>query len=155
MRPFSPLSWFVLIGLSLPACASGPEAPPDALVGRWSGSARIVVDFCAADSVPLALSIQSDGTVAGRVGDAELVDATYARNRGPIGRLFKVKTDSIIQGRLVGPLVAAESIERDSIDIPFDLKFGRLDGGFHTSGTKLGPREEGVVSATFSLAKDE
>ncbi|MFG0318409.1 MAG: hypothetical protein ACF8XB_14140 [Planctomycetota bacterium JB042] len=149
VRP--PIPALLLAGL---AACSAPDVPPPELVGAWAGDARVIVEFCEADTIPIRLDIRADGTVTGSVGDAALVDAAYHENRGALGRKLKVATDHIVSGKLDGPLIAAENVTRRAIDIPFDLKFGRLDGGFHSSGAHVGPPSTMKVSGTFALARE-
>ena len=119
----------------------------NALVGHWQGSARIVVDWCKQQRLPVAIDIKSDGSVSGQIGDATLKNGRLSRNRGSIGRKLNLATDYIIKGDLTGPIVSTEGISRSSVSIPFDLTNKTLVGGVHTSGTKFGGKKGGILSA--------
>ena len=147
-----PIHPVLLSSLLLIGCA-GKSAPPVDLIGTWEGQARVIVDYCNKDHLPIQLTILRDGSVSGKIGDSTLVEGRFDRNRGTAGRLFKIKTDYIIAGRLDGPLVAEEQITRESVQLPFNLKYGQLDGGLHTSGSKLGSGDQRILSATFALAR--
>lgn len=63
------------------ACADDDDIAP-AFQGHWTGNARIIVTWCRQTNLSLALDIHSDGTVAGKVGDARLKSGRFERNRG-------------------------------------------------------------------------
>jgi hypothetical protein len=142
----------VLATLSLMLAAMTPlqgadDTVTDALVGHWQGSARIVVDWCQQQRLPVAIDINSDGNVTGKIGDATLKNGRLSRNRGWIGRKMNLATDYIIKGDLTGSLVPTEGVTRSSVSIPFDLTNMTLVGGVHTSGTKFGGKKDGILSA--------
>jgi hypothetical protein len=144
----------ILAALSLMLTATttipaADEAVAHAMVGPWQGSARIVVDWCKQQRLPVAIDIKSDGSVSGKIGDATLKNGRLSRNRGPIGRKLNLATDYIIKGDLTGPIVATEGISRSGVSIPFDLTNNTLVGGVHTSGTKFGEKKDGILSAGF------
>ena len=117
------------------------------MVGHWEGSARIVVDWCKQQHLPVAIDIHSDGSVTGKVGDATLTHGWFTRNRGWIGRKLNLGRDYIIRGDLTGPIIAAEGITRSSVFIPLDLSSDGLVGGINTSGSKFGGKEDTILSA--------
>lgn len=123
------------------------DAVPTDLVGAWTGSAEIVVNWTTQRKLQVHLVIDSAGRVNGTIGDAELVDARVKRNRGALLRALNWKTDWIVIGRLEGPIIAAESIQRERVTVPFNLVKGEIRGGIHTSGSELGRRESGRLSA--------
>ncbi len=82
----------------------------------------------AADKVHMQLTIQSDGTVEGLVGDARFVDATCTLNRGDLGRKLNVKTDFIIRGKLDGRIFANDPTSGKEVSLPFNLENGRIHG---------------------------
>jgi hypothetical protein len=137
----------LLLSLLATSAGSSRSFVDPALVGRWRGSARIVVQWVEGKELPLDLTIDGDGTVRGTVGDAKLVSAHLKRNRGAIGRALGLASDWIVKGDLEGPLVAAEGITRKSVSIPFDLVGGRLAGGVNSSGPKVGDRGHVVIAA--------
>jgi hypothetical protein len=132
---------------ALPACAASPFTPPPELVGHWRGEARIIVTWCEQDTLAVDLTIETDGSVQGRVGDATLAEGRLEANRGTIGRSLNLKTDYIVSARLVGAIVAAEGIAREQVLIPVNHQSGRLVGGLHTSGNHVGGKADMVLSA--------
>jgi hypothetical protein len=142
----------ILATLSLLLTAKTPlqaadETVTNALVGHWQGSARIVVDWCKQQRLPVAIDINSDGSVTGKIGDAKLKNGRLSQNRGWIGRKLNLATDYIIKGDLTGPIVATEGVTRSSVSIPLDLANNTLVGGVHTSGSKFGGKTDGILSA--------
>jgi hypothetical protein len=118
-----------------------------ALTGEWSGQAIIIVNWCHQRQLALAITVAADGTVTGRVGDAQLLEGRLRLNRGALGRMLNIKTDYRITGKLKGPIVAAEGIARDSVSIPFNLAAGAIRGGVHTSGSLFGGEKSMIFSA--------
>lgn len=104
------------------------------LVGTWHGTARVANADLAAWTPAVRLVIAADGGVTGEIGEAALVRARLHRNRGPLGRLLRSKTEWIVDGELDGPLSAGRALSRRRIRIPFDLVEPALEGGFHASG---------------------
>jgi hypothetical protein len=134
---------FVLASLTaLPAQVATPV-----MVGRWKGEAQIAVDWTKARTLLVDIRIASDDRVTGTIGDASLVDGRLMRNRGPIARALGLSRDYIIAGALEGPVIAVENIERDAVKMPLNWIDGRFEGGFNTSGTKLGGAESMVLAA--------
>jgi hypothetical protein len=114
--------------------------------GTWTGRAEIVVSWTMQRTLEVSLAIDSSGNVDGCVGDASLA-GRITRNRGALLRAVNWKTDFIIDARLTGPIIAAEGIARAGIRMPFDLVNGRIEGGIHTTGSKLGGKDGGILSA--------
>ncbi len=128
------------------ACADDDDIAP-AFQGHWTGNARIIVTWCRQTNLSLALDIHSDGTVAGKVGDARLKSGRFERNRGWLGRALHLKTDYVIHGRLQGPIVAAEGITRPHVSIPMNAGNGIFTGGLATSGTTFGGKKSMILTA--------
>ena len=149
-RTFGALTCALLACLNLlGGCSSTSSEPlPDELVGVWSGRTRVIVTWVEREELDLELEIARDGGVTGTVGDARLVRARCERNRGDLGRELGIKTVWIVRGDLEGELIADEGLRRDAVSIPIDLREGRLEGGLHSSGSKLpGDPAERIVSA--------
>ena len=77
-------------------------------VWTWKGTADIVVDWTKARTLPVEIAIAADDRVTGKIGDAMIVNGRFRPNRGWLGRALHVKTDWMIDGRLEGPIIAAE-----------------------------------------------
>jgi len=134
----------VLIASTLQAA---DEAVPKSMIGHWEGNARIIVDWCKQQQLHVAIDINSNGSITGKVGDATLTHGQFTSNRGWIGRKLNLATDYIIRGDLTGPIVSAEDITRPSVSIPLNFSNGSFVGGIHTSGSKLGDKKDMPLSA--------
>lgn len=148
------------LALAATAACSGTngaasELPDARLKGDWAGRAKIIVTWCEQEQLDLHLVIHEDASVTGTVGDAVLVDGRVKRNRGAVGEALNVKTDFIIQGELHGPVVAAEDIARDGVNIPFMLEDDALQGAVHTTGWHIGPPDKMVLTAPFEALSRE
>jgi hypothetical protein len=147
----------IMLAAALALCAwfslAADRTMPPAIAGHWEGDARIIVDWCHQKTLRVSLTIGADGKVAGKVGDATLVNGLLDRNRGWLGRKLNLATDYIIRGELNGPVVAAESITRKAVNIPVDASGSSLVGGLHTSGTKFGGKGAGILSASSMLLR--
>ena len=123
------------------------SAVPASFAGTWSGRAEIIVIWCSQRTLDVEVTIDSAGRATGRVGDAELVDGRLRRNRGAFGRWLKVKTDYLIEGKLVGPIVARDVIVRDGVKMPVNFVDSTFVGGVHTTGSAFGDRDVAILSA--------
>lgn len=136
--------------LALPAVAVSQVATP-ATVGRWEGEAQIVVDWTRQRTLPVNIAIFADDKVVGTIGDAKLVSGRLLRNRGWVSTVLQLKTDYIIEAYLDGAIIRAEAVERAQVQLPFNVRDGRLEGGINTSGWKAGGAERAVLAATMTL----
>lgn len=117
------------------------------MAGHWKGEAQIFVDWTKAKTLTVDIVIGRDDRVTGMIGDARLVDARFASNRGWIARQLRRKTDYIIEGQLDGAVIAAEHIRRDRVMLPLDWNEDRFEGGVNTSGTEFGGPPSMVLAA--------
>jgi hypothetical protein len=122
----------LLVGIH--SCVAENIVTP-AMTGHWEGNSQIIVSWCHQKNLSVAVDIHADGSVTGKIGDATLVGGRFAVNRGWLGRKLNLATDYIITGQLNGPIVAAESIARERVFIPLNLKDNALLGGINTSGS--------------------
>ena len=127
--------------------ASAGKPPAPGMAGRWEANGKIIVTWCKQKDLPLSLNIADDGTVTGKIGDAELVEGKLKRNRGSIGKRLKIKTDFIITGKLKGDIVKSEGIGRTGVDIPLNFDGKKFSGGLHTTGRKFGGKTAMKLSA--------
>jgi len=118
------------------------------MVGHWDGKAEVAVNWCNAKELAVSLTINGDGTVTGKVGDAALKEGRIYPNPGKPPKGFTLQTKYVVEADLDGPLVAAEAIKRDTICIPVEVNAdGRLAGAFLTSGKENGGKDEKILSA--------
>ena len=136
---------------ALNLCAAENIVTP-AMVGHWEGNARIIVSWCNQTNLTVAVDIHADGNVTGKIGNATLVAGRLQANRGWLGRKLNLATDYVITGKLDGAIVAAESIARDNIYIPLNLKDNAFVGGINTSGSSCVFSSKKTMKEKMSLS---
>lgn len=119
-----------------------------AMVGVWAGRAQIAVSWTQQRELAVRVGIRDDGSVSGTIGDAQLIDGRFANARGPVGRAMRVGREFMIGGRLSGPLIRSEAVQRASVRLSLDWKGQTFEGELQTSGTQEGSAEDMVLSAT-------
>jgi len=119
-----------LIAVLLVLAVGAPVAAqvPFPLHGTWEGNASVVSPSLGANGLRVRLVVARDGTTTGTVGDAQLVNGRLRTNRSAFARIFKLRTLWRIDGELVGPLVAADSLVAERVVMPVDLVDGQLRG---------------------------
>lgn len=135
----------------LAALAAAPaigQRPDSALVGEWSGVARISVDWTLQRELAVRVVIHDDGVVTGQIGDAELRNGRIRTNRSRILRALGHGTDWVIEGHLSGPIVRREAVERELIRLPLNWKGGTLEGELATNGSYEPMRDDMILTAT-------
>jgi len=135
------------------AGALGAQAASPEMCGRWKGNADIVVNWTKARTLPVEIAIAADDRVTGKIGDATIVNGRFRANRGWLGRALHIKTDWVIDGRLEGPIIAAENVVRDEVLMPLNWKGFGFDGGIATSGSKIGGRDTMTLTARVILRR--
>lgn len=140
----------------MPALHAADHVITKAMIGHWEGSAQIIVVWCKQQVLPVSIDIHADGSVTGKVGDAELARGQLTQNRGWLGRKLNLATDYIITGDLKGSIVAAEGISREAVSIPVNFANDSFTGSVHSSGSKVGGKESMILSArSLELIKNE
>jgi hypothetical protein len=147
--------WLVAAGLVFPALGLAAQVPDPGMVGTWSGNGDVVVNWTKQRTIHVRLMILPDGSVTGEIGDAALTSGRVSTNRGAIGRLLNIKTDYIVEGKLRGPVISAEHVQRDAVKMPLMWDGTEFSGGLHTSGSPFGGAARMVFSAThLHLTRD-
>lgn len=136
----------VLLALSVVPLLAVTATDVPSFEGTWTGSAEIVVSWTTQRTLHVTLAIDSSGNVRGCVGDAELA-GRITRNRNALVRALNWKTDYIVHAQLTGLFIASEGIARAGLQMPFNLVDGRIQGGVHTTGAKVGGKDAMKVSA--------
>ncbi|MDD5766414.1 MAG: hypothetical protein PHW79_09255, partial [Candidatus Marinimicrobia bacterium] len=80
----------------------------------------------------------ADGTVTGKVGDVEISDSHFGRNR-PVARWFG-NPPYMIRVKLNGALIEKEGIVRKGGYIVLDVKGDHPEGFFHSTGWHIGTK---------------
>jgi hypothetical protein len=140
----------LVAGLSLSVPAQVAKA---SVIGRWGGVADIVVNWTKQRTLPINIVIGANDQVTGSVGDATLVKGRLLRNRGAVARALQIKTDYVIEAELDGPIIRAENVQREMVQMPFNERDGRLAGSLNSSGQKIGNAASMVLTAKFVLLR--
>ncbi len=139
--------WVVAAVVLSPVLSLHGQVPNAGMIGTWSGDGQIVVNWTDQPSIRVRLVILANGSVSGRVGDADLTNGRITTNRGQVGRFLHIKTDYIVSGQLVGPVIAAEHIQRDAVKLPLNWNRSAFTGSLHTSGSAYGGADRMMFTA--------
>jgi len=126
--------------LTLPAADTSTVAD---LTGQWHGKSRFTgINYDEAKQkqitplvVNIALQISSDGTVTGQVGGAKLSGSVSAVNRGFFGRLFRLKTNFVIEGKVVGAVAMGSEDGTHLVKLPFTFADQHIGGSLFATYT--------------------
>jgi len=140
--------FFVVLSLSFiqPFSLSAENwTPPSSIVGNWSGKHLVVVrtktngkfNFIKhPEAVIFNISIKQNCQVSGSLGTAVFEDCIIQKNRGWIAKQLNLKTDWVIQGKLVGAIFPEDVIKNKTISMPINIENGRIKGSlFQIEGT--------------------
>lgn len=105
------------------------------LPGTYSGKDIVLVRYdkdgqylYKDDMIQVSIIIGNNGEVSGMVGEAALAECKVTRNRGWLSRQLNIKTDFIINGKLIGRTFEKDSMLNKNISIPFNVNNGELTG---------------------------
>lgn len=143
----------VAIAFALTGASAGAQRPDSSMVGPWSGSARITVDWTQQKTLGVRVAIHADGSITGMVGDAALVHARMRANRTVLERATGVGSDYVVEAGLGGPILRTDKIQRASVRIPLDWDGSAFTGSIATNGTYDGGRETMKLTATDLVLK--
>ena len=126
---------------------SEPSKIPAEFVGHWKGQSKIIVNWTKQQWLDIDIDIKQDGTVTGQVGDSQLKNGVF-KLRDWLTRTFNPKSIWMVRGDLIGPVIKNENIQREYINLLFHTigADGKITGGFHTSGSKIGNKETMIMS---------
>lgn len=112
-------------------------SPPASLVGNWSGKHLVVLRtkkdgkfnyIKHPGAVNFSISINQNCKVSGSLGTAVFEDCIIQKNRGWIAKKLNLKTDYVIQGKLVGSIFPEDVIKNKIISMPINIENGRIKG---------------------------
>jgi len=103
------------------------HSPAPEFAGQWKGTARIWMPDQTELPLPLHLTIQSDGTVHGTMGQAR-VKARFEWNRSWLGRAFNLRSDYIIVGDISGFSGGPAAGQQEKLSIPLRSEATYLRG---------------------------
>jgi hypothetical protein len=135
-----------MLAVAAQVWAASAVFPPPEMIGEWQGDGKIVVTWCKQDRLAIRLYIRADGKVSGMVGDAIITDGSVRKNNWFLD--WMGNPEYVIEARLDGPIVEAEGIRRESIELLLDIDGHELLGGFHTNGSKTGGKESMIMTVT-------
>ena len=94
-------------------------SPPDYLVGKWKGKARVIVTWCKTDSIDIDFEIKKDGSINCRVADTSLLNAGLYPTTFPDKMPWVDKIKWLIKGDCENEIIKAEGIKRNGMGIGF------------------------------------
>ncbi len=116
--------------------------------GTWFGTAEITVPWTVRRTLEVRLEIGANGQVSGMIGDALLVDGRIGLHaRGIVSRALRLGREYEVVAALSGPLIADESIRRDTVRIWLDYKAQSFQGELQTSGVRDGTPADMILTA--------
>lgn len=139
---------FVFALVAIPALRAGETVTTNPMNGIWEGSTHVIVTWCEQKELTVSLHIQANGSVTGKVGDAELVNARLKKKWSWFVGKDSQRTTHIIEGDLKGPIVTAEGISRKKVFIHLRTEGAHLSGSLATSGFKIGGKDRMILTAT-------
>lgn len=119
----------------------GAETPIEdgRVVGHWVGNGQVTSNWADIDKLKFDITINVDGTIAGKIGDAEIVDgwarAMKMESDTPVGnkdRAYVVVAhlgDSPVKGEAKGKNL----VEHRAFELFFDYYEGKLMGEFRSA----------------------
>ena len=131
MNRKSPIAGLIIAFIALTGwnlCSAGNVVTP-AMAGHWEGNARIIVSWCHQTNLPVAVDIDADGNVTGKIGNATLVAGHFLSHRSWPWR------HTMVTGKLDGAIVAAEDITRSDVTMICDFSNGSFNGQIDTNGS--------------------
>ena len=131
MNRKSPIAGLIIAFIALTGwnlCSAGNVVTP-AMAGHWEGNARIIVSWCHQTNLPVAVDIDADGNVTGKIGNATLVAGHFLSHRSWPWR------HTLVTGKLDGAIVAAEDITRSDVTMICDFSNGSFNGQIDTNGS--------------------
>ncbi len=133
--PKSALCLIVLIISIFILTACSETVIPYDLPGTYSGKEIVLLKYdkdgqylFKDDTIQVSVIIGNQGEVSGMVGEAALEECKVTRNRGWLSRQLNIKTDFIVNGKLIGKAFEKDSILNKNISIPFNVNNGELKG---------------------------
>jgi hypothetical protein len=132
----------VIVGVCVTAfvvlCANEIFGNPPLMTPSFRPSVAMVGEWRATTPTRFALHvvfvIHSDGSVTGRVGDAEVLSGRMANNRSWFGKLMNWRDDYAIRGRLSHAVQVSERVAGDQFSAPLMSKGQELDGSLFLGG---------------------
>jgi len=103
------------------------RSPAPAYAGEWRGTARIWLPDQTQLPLPLHLTIQSDGTVRGSMGQAR-VKARLEWNRSWLGRALHLRSDYVIVGEVSGFAQGPAAGQQEKLSMPLQSEGTYLRG---------------------------
>lgn len=108
--------------------------PTEDLIGTWTGEAGLKGEH-SENRVSIQLIISEDGSVTGKIGEAELLGCKVMRNRNRFEKWIGIKNDYIIKnGSLDGSIAKGDTTKKRNISVPFDITDGNITGSLFELG---------------------
>ncbi len=114
------------------------RSPAPAYAGEWRGTARIWMPDQTQLPLPLHLTIGSEGTVRGSMGQAR-IRARFEWNRSWLGRALGLRSDYVIIGEVSGFAKGPAAGQQEKLSIPLASEGTYLRGAVFIG--KRGPSQ--------------
>ena len=111
-----------------PPLMARPVRPLEEMAGTWSAVLTTVSGQPLIAEIPVVLTIEPDGSVAGTIGDAKLTGGRLLPNRSWFGRLMKWRTEFVIQGILSHAVQSCGDTKGDRFSAPVNPAAQELAG---------------------------
>ena len=135
----------LIVGAHTPVRAQRVDS---AMVGSWVGRSQITVSWTRQRELAVRVAIRDDGSVSGTIGDAQLIDGRFASGQSTVARALRLGREYVIEGRLSGPVIRSEAVQRARVRVSLDWKGQTFEGELLTSGTQEGSPADMILSAT-------
>lgn len=129
------------------APATAAPAKPTPVGQTWRGAGRVTVAWSQAAHLPVALTFAEHGAVTGTLGDASLTNGKWQHVTGQYSGAREGRDVYVVEGQLIGPLVASEGITRACVRLRLEFTGKLLVGELATCGQDTGP----VNAAPFTV----
>jgi len=102
--------------------------PPARLAGRWEGQAKVLNSWGPPGELMVVVTVNGDGSVAGTVGAATLLNARIGPNRSWLGKALGLRSDYIVRGTLREAITPLLGLACPVVTFSADLEGHTLKG---------------------------
>jgi hypothetical protein len=136
----------IVLTAFLTAVEAKSFSPDSSMIGLWEGQGKIIINWCKKKTLPVSITINTEGKVSGKVGDSPIKNGILRQN-SKILRFFG-NSAYLITADLVDLIIAEEKIFREKVNFIIDFKNNRIVGDLRTSGSKFGGKDSMALTVT-------
>jgi hypothetical protein len=111
----------IILAMALAGCSSSGAtvSPPSDMIGSWAGSGRSMIsdEYLSQKDIPIELHVMTNGTVSGKIGEAEFTKASLVKT--PWYMVLFGKDKYRVAFDLGGSIVSRENFRRKGGTIYF------------------------------------